>query len=85
MAPARDAPKKMFLTINPSIMASQKLVNVTILNSRLDRAGKSKYNKRTVSVGQPSCNVDIWSYAMEIREPCQVGNKAALSGTFHVP
>ena len=30
-------------------------------------------------------NDEIRSHAMEIYEPCQVGNKAALSGIFHVP
>ena len=29
--------------------------------------------------------VEVWSYAMRICEPCQVGNKAALSGISHVP
>jgi len=30
-------------------------------------------------------DVEIWSRAMGIYEPCQVGNKAALSRTSHVP
>ena len=46
----------------------------------MTKAGKVYYNSICLGGGIKS----FGSNAMEIREPCQVGNKAALSGTFHV-
>ena len=36
-------------------------------------------------VGEPDCDVEVWSHAMGAYEPCQVGNEAALSRISHVP
>ena len=41
--------------------------------------------KKPYMSGSHGFSDETRSYAMGIYEPCQVGNKAALSRTFHVP
>ena len=53
--------------------------------NRLDKAAGNRYTKKAVYVGLPCSGDETRSYAMEIYEPCQVGNKAALSRTSYAP
>ena len=40
---------------------------------------------RSLNSCLPLAVLKFGSYAMIPREPCQIGNKAALSGPYHVP
>ena len=40
---------------------------------------------RSLNSCLPLAVMKFGSYAMIPREPCQIGNKAALSGPYHVP
>ena len=52
---------------------------------RLDKNRGTGYTKKAVHVRYHGNSDETRSYAMEIYEPCQVGNKAALNRISRVP